>query len=120
MIENLLVGIEMLAVGMTGVFVVLSFFYGLMLMLIYIDEKNTNKKNAKVPVSKSIATKDSAEKSNDDSSYNELMAVISAAVASSVGKKLRIKSVTASHFGGGSNSWAVIGRQILLNSHKLK
>lgn len=117
MSENMVIGFEMLVVGMSGVFTVLSFFAGLIWVMkeinrrmelrqqpvsahqIFVEENNTT-----------VAT------SNDDD--NIIMVLASVAVAV-LGKKAKVKKIHFLNQGSADGSWSVSGRQDVLTSHNI-
>lgn len=116
MSENMLIGIEMLVVGMSGVFTVLSFFAGLIWMM---KEINRRIELRQQPVS---PYKVFVEENNDNivaSDKDDIIMVLASVAVAVLGKKAKVKKIHFLNQGSADGSWSISGRQDVLTSHNI-
>jgi len=121
--DNLIIGFEMLFVGMTAVFAALTLFAVLIYFMKKIDIKIQNMKNKvddNKTINKTISTTE-ADATSDIGSENipsEIIAVLTAAAYTTFGKKVVLKRFSTTN--STTSNWSSIGRQILSSSHQTK
>lgn len=115
MIDRILYSIILTFVGMSSVFIVLIFFFGLILLLKFIDTKIGSKKTLKAQV-ETVINKSESDSTTDD---DELVAVITAAVHSTFGSRSKIKHIQFLDHHMQEGKWAVTGRLNIMSSHNI-
>jgi len=113
MAEKLSEALIVMAVGMSGVFASLLFFYLLMVVLNYADSKINQYR-----VSKKLSPKANLDTNEPIVQITpELVAVISAAAYEVFKKPLVVKKIK--YLNKTANSWSESGRMIVMGSHNI-
>ncbi len=116
--EKLIEALEVLVIGMGGVFTSLIFFYLLIVLLKKIDGMIQAKESKTLEIATN-QRKEAEDLSRINEIDNELIAVISAAAYSIVRKPVRVKTI--SFLGNKDDStWSQIGKIDVISSHNVQ
>jgi Na+-transporting methylmalonyl-CoA/oxaloacetate decarboxylase gamma subunit len=114
--ENLIVSLEMLAVGMSGVFASLAFFAVVIWLMKLIDSKL--KKVAIENINTALSEQDATE-IIPFGVGDEILSVISAVVASTLGSNARVKTIQFLNNNAQGGQWSQYGRQNVMSGHNI-
>ncbi len=109
--DNLVQSLLLLVVGMTGVFLSLVLLAGMIWLFRYVDEE-INRRRIKTYATK-VETKQVDDELND-----ELVAVLTAAVATAMRKAITIRKIQFLGQPAGA-AWSVTGRLNIMASHAI-
>lgn len=112
MFDNIIVALEMLVVGMSGVFTVLSIFAFIIWFMKYLDAKiKSNVEEAPILIEQKEYFETRTER--------ELIAVLAAASTSIIGKKVKVKKIHFLDTNSDPASWKQSGLSNNMASHNI-